>query len=38
MPSQEKRQASKHIMVIAIIPLSADDDGQDSQHFKINPS
>ena len=36
MPSPEKRQASKYIMAIAIIPLSADDDGQDSQHFKLN--
>ena len=37
MPSPEKRQASKYIMAIAIIPISADDDGQDSQHFKLNP-
>ena len=37
MPSPEKRQASKYIMAIAIIPISADDDGQDSQHFKMNP-
>ena len=37
MPSPEKRQASKYMMVIAIIPLSADDDDQDNQHFKMNP-